>query len=161
MLYRSWTQLKNFRSIWRWILLFYQEKRAFLFCQEDRAILCRDCDLPIHSANQHTGKHIRFLLTGVRLSLSSPAPKAAQPTTCSGKGNGGEIPSINGSTISEYLIKTIPGWHVEDLLQDSIDVASDVNGLSKQVSMEFQFEDLVSIVIDGELSVQKLLGFFI
>lgn len=45
-----------------------QEKRGFVFCQEDRAILCRDCDGPIHSANHLTMKHNRFLLTGVRLS---------------------------------------------------------------------------------------------
>ncbi|GMI82569.1 B BOX 21, B-box domain protein 21, long hypocotyl under shade, salt tolerance homolog2 [Hibiscus trionum] len=48
-----------------------QEKRAFLFCQQDRAILCRDCDVPIHAANEHTQKHNRFLLTGVKLSATS------------------------------------------------------------------------------------------
>ncbi|KAJ0798196.1 putative transcription factor interactor and regulator Znf-B family [Helianthus annuus] len=45
-----------------------QERRAFLFCKEDRAILCRECDVPIHTANEHTQKHTRFLLTGVKLS---------------------------------------------------------------------------------------------
>lgn len=44
-----------------------QERRAVLFCQEDRAILCRECDLPIHKVNEHTQKHNRFLLTGVKL----------------------------------------------------------------------------------------------
>ncbi|XAR61692.1 hypothetical protein NMG60_11016184 [Bertholletia excelsa] len=48
-----------------------QEKRAFLFCQQDRAILCKDCDVPIHKANEHTRKHNRFLLTGVKLSATS------------------------------------------------------------------------------------------
>ncbi|CAN0910499.1 B-box zinc finger protein 21 [Linum grandiflorum] len=48
-----------------------QEKRAFLFCHEDRAILCRECDIPIHSANEHTLRHNRFLLTGVKLSAFS------------------------------------------------------------------------------------------
>ncbi|KAM7521181.1 hypothetical protein LguiB_020143 [Lonicera macranthoides] len=48
-----------------------QEKRAFLFCQEDRAVLCEDCDVPIHKANEHTQKHNRFLLTGVKLSPTS------------------------------------------------------------------------------------------
>ncbi|XP_028767905.1 B-box zinc finger protein 20 isoform X2 [Neltuma alba] len=48
-----------------------QEKRAYLFCKEDRAILCRECDLNIHRANEHTQKHNRFLLTGVKLSDSS------------------------------------------------------------------------------------------
>ncbi|KAJ6365200.1 hypothetical protein OIU76_030050 [Salix suchowensis] len=33
-----------------------QERRALLFCQEDRAILCRECDLSIHKANEDTQK---------------------------------------------------------------------------------------------------------
>ncbi|KAH9605355.1 hypothetical protein KSS87_000154, partial [Heliosperma pusillum] len=49
------------------------ERRAFLFCREDRAILCRECDIPIHKANEHTQTHNRFLLTGVRISASSAA----------------------------------------------------------------------------------------
>lgn len=45
-----------------------QEKKALLFCQQDRAILCGDCDLSLHSANEYTQKHNRFLLTGIKLS---------------------------------------------------------------------------------------------
>ena len=45
-----------------------QEKRALLFCQQDRAILCRDCDIPLHTTNEYTQKHNRFLLTGIKLS---------------------------------------------------------------------------------------------
>ncbi|XP_060199771.1 B-box zinc finger protein 21-like [Lycium barbarum] len=48
-----------------------QERRAFLFCQQDRAILCRECDVSIHKANEHTQKHNRFLLTGVKISANS------------------------------------------------------------------------------------------
>ncbi|XP_004292420.1 PREDICTED: B-box zinc finger protein 20-like [Fragaria vesca subsp. vesca] len=48
-----------------------QERRGFLFCQEDRAIFCRECDNSIHKANEHTRKHNRFLLTGVKLSADS------------------------------------------------------------------------------------------
>ncbi|XP_047307061.1 B-box zinc finger protein 21-like [Impatiens glandulifera] len=48
-----------------------QEKKAFLFCQQDRAILCRNCDSSIHKANEHTQKHNRFLLTGIKLSADS------------------------------------------------------------------------------------------
>ncbi|KAI4297649.1 hypothetical protein L6164_037531 [Bauhinia variegata] len=54
-----------------------QENRAFLFCQEDRAILCRECDIPIHRANELTQKHNRFLLTDVKLSGSSPNPASS------------------------------------------------------------------------------------
>ncbi|RRT66421.1 hypothetical protein B296_00014053 [Ensete ventricosum] len=81
-----------------------REKRSLLFCREDRAILCDRCDASIHSANHLTMKHSRFLLTGIRLSASPISfPEAA-------------ITGSNVSSISEYLIKMCPGWHVEDLL---------------------------------------------
>lgn len=48
-----------------------QEKSAFFFCQEDRALLCRDCDVSIHSVNPLSEKHRRFLVTGTRVSLET------------------------------------------------------------------------------------------
>ncbi|KAF6145404.1 hypothetical protein GIB67_029173 [Kingdonia uniflora] len=131
-----------------------QERRAFLFCKEDRAILCRECDLPIHTANEHTKTHNRFLLTGVKLSSSSTTTTAAatSTTTTLSSSNGCNHPPVkkkdkvmpvsdqpvqskgggyigntiaNGrgsgstSSISEYLIEMLPGWHVEDLLDSS------------------------------------------
>ncbi|XP_031403381.1 B-box zinc finger protein 21-like [Punica granatum] len=149
-----------------------QEKRAFLFCQQDRAILCWDCDVPIHTANEHTQKHNRFLLTGVKLSATStlysaaagppaslgfdtvpefpaealsvkkppasasssqqlpPPTKSARtaasvtsPAAIPKVGNSNNPGSVaasqgNGSTssISEYLIEMLPGWHFEDFL---------------------------------------------
>nr|XP_027112173.1 B-box zinc finger protein 20-like isoform X1 [Coffea arabica] len=60
-----------------------QERRALLFCQQDRALLCRECDIPVHKANQHTQKHDRFLLTGVRLSASSSANQTPSSSTVS------------------------------------------------------------------------------
>ncbi|KAG9442823.1 hypothetical protein H6P81_018677 [Aristolochia fimbriata] len=117
-----------------------QEKRAFLFCQEDRAILCRDCDVPIHTANEHTRKHNRFLLTGVKLSMASNCfpdeaspdeevvkenyqPSAAAGTEASSVDTAvsGDLKSLEGctSSISEYLIETLPGWHVEDFLDSA------------------------------------------
>nr|CAB3471419.1 unnamed protein product [Digitaria exilis] len=50
-----------------------KERRGLVFCVEDRAILCADCDEPIHSANDLTAKHSRFLLVGAKLS-SATAP---------------------------------------------------------------------------------------
>ncbi|CAI9763762.1 unnamed protein product [Fraxinus pennsylvanica] len=58
-----------------------QEKRAFLFCQQDRAILCRDCDIAIHKANEHTQKHNRFLLAGVKLSSTSALSSSSSTST--------------------------------------------------------------------------------
>lgn len=136
-----------------------------MFCQQDRAILCRDCDHPIHSANEHTQKHNRFLLTGVKLSatkaiygssssdISVPNPKMTDQSS-SHKKSVSVSPAISKppnsvltknsasststatttmtnydpltndevgltSSISEYLIETLPGWHVEDFLDSS------------------------------------------
>ncbi|WOK92900.1 hypothetical protein Cni_G01592 [Canna indica] len=156
-----------------------KEKRAFLFCQEDRAILCRDCDAPIHGANHLTMKHNRFLLTGVRLSaapISAPeseegenspgsiiaktrqskalkkdnAAAAINPITSSAAavasagGSGDPVKATlsttatttssgtsgGGNSISEYLTKMCPGWHVEDLLVDDATAAA-MDGFSK------------------------------
>lgn len=142
-----------------------------MFCQQDRAILCRECDDPIHSANELTMKHDRFLLTGIKLSataaLYAPPPsgekpvgtgarvvseskskgsvkKAAAvsnastiwppsvcvnaptnitPAAAVNKGGGGQIATGGGgsaSSISEYLMETLPGWHFEDFLDSSV-----------------------------------------
>ncbi|KAG5246426.1 hypothetical protein OIU78_021664 [Salix suchowensis] len=146
-----------------------QDKRAFLFCQQDRAILCRDCDGPIHTANEHTQKHNRFLLTGAKLSATSSvymsssssvtssgdlvpdskpqkhppqqsikkpvsaAPVSSNPPTVPSTSStntvvnkGGDnlvtsegFGSTTSSTISEYLMETLPGWHVEEFLDSS------------------------------------------
>ncbi|KAL5563099.1 hypothetical protein UlMin_032846 [Ulmus minor] len=127
-----------------------QERRAFLFCQEDRAIFCRECDVPIHKANEHTHKHNRFLLTGVKLSASSSLyPTSSSPTSSDSKtpkrprtdceeissspwdknpiSSNSDDCSYSASSISEYLMETLPGWQVEDFFDASF--AS--NGFSK------------------------------
>ncbi|GER35503.1 B-box zinc finger family protein [Striga asiatica] len=58
-----------------------QDRRAFLFCQQDRAVLCRECDLHIHKANEHTRKHTRFLLTGVKLSPAAALYSSSQSSS--------------------------------------------------------------------------------
>lgn len=152
-----------------------QEKRAILFCQEDRAILCRECDAAIHSTNHLTMKHSRFLLTGVRFSaapLSAPDTEAAaaansrdgaiwkskkgkamvaDPTAAVVPGNPiktAAFPSAsasfsatssgNASSISEYLTKTCPGWHVEDLLVEDTAAAPAMDGFFEVCNYMFK-----------------------
>ncbi|KAG2313361.1 hypothetical protein Bca4012_027925 [Brassica carinata] len=126
-----------------------QEKKALLFCQQDRAILCKDCDSSIHSANEHVKKHDRFLLTGVKLSATSSVYKPTSESSSSSSNQDYSVPGSpsskkplsapqsnnskiqptskigvdaavhqwgSTSTISEYLIDALPGWHVEDFL---------------------------------------------
>ncbi|KAK7283523.1 hypothetical protein RIF29_13093 [Crotalaria pallida] len=127
-----------------------QERHAYLFCQEDRAILCRECDLSIHRANEQTQNHNRFLLTGVKLSVTSLDTAAASSTYTDSETRSSSHPkqnkhrssvsnenvssrsmveenvgsdtgsvSITSSSISEYLIESIPGYCFEDLLDAS------------------------------------------
>ncbi|XP_078434109.1 B-box zinc finger protein 24-like [Wolffia australiana] len=48
-----------------------QEKMAFIFCVEDRALFCRDCDESIHVPGTLSGGHQRLLATGIRVALTS------------------------------------------------------------------------------------------
>ena len=110
-----------------------QERRGLVFCVEDRAILCAGCDEPIHSANDHTAKHSRFLLVGAKISAAlvdqeptSPdcgSAACAQDSStyrssvleCSNNNSGSDG---GGSSISDYLTNICPGWRVDDLLFD-------------------------------------------
>lgn len=163
-------ELKNNCSIDSYrivLIIILQERRALLFCQQDRALLCRECDIPIHKTNEHTQKHSRFLLTGVKLSASSYAHQTSSSSsvsvskTTAGSTKNAKSESIGASSvndpyyfmpnstvktsdstsnhfsveieshctnqegsvctssISEYLMETLPGWHVEDFLDPS------------------------------------------
>lgn len=56
-----------------------QEGSGYFFCLEDRALLCRDCDVSIHTVNPFVSAHQRFLLTGVQVGLdpADPIPPVA------------------------------------------------------------------------------------
>ncbi|KAG2567729.1 hypothetical protein PVAP13_7NG264624 [Panicum virgatum] len=127
-----------------------QERRGFLFCKEDRAILCRECDVPVHTASEMTRRHSRFLLTGVRLSsapVDSPAASEEEENSgspcnadsCSGGGATATASASDGSSISEYLTKTLPGWHVEDFLVDDASAGA-LGACSNDVLYDYQEE---------------------
>ncbi|RRT46189.1 hypothetical protein B296_00049581 [Ensete ventricosum] len=150
-----------------------QEKRAVLFCRDDRAILCGDCDASIHSANHLTMNHSRFLLTGVRFAaapVSAPEPVTAAYSTDCGIGRSGQDKALvadtvtatvsaasatsatanfGASSISDYLINMCPGWHVEDLLDDDDDDDDDAAAI---VSMDgFSKVDELLPSLDADL----------
>ncbi|XP_051125968.1 B-box zinc finger protein 22 [Andrographis paniculata] len=57
-----------------------QETVGYFFCLEDRALLCRKCDVAIHTVNSLVSVHQRFLLTGVKVGLEATvsAPLSAK-----------------------------------------------------------------------------------
>jgi hypothetical protein len=107
----------------------FQERRGLVFCVEDRAILCPDCDEPIHSANDLTAKHTRFLLVGAKLSThgsDSDDDGAQDPVDSSSNDMSPVLVECssdndnngNRAMISDYLTNICPGWRVDDLLFD-------------------------------------------
>ncbi|CAN6700441.1 unnamed protein product [Malus baccata var. baccata] len=58
-----------------------QDKAAFIFCVEDRALVCQDCDELIHSANSRSANHQRFLATGIRVALSTGCSNDTEPSS--------------------------------------------------------------------------------
>ncbi|KAL5543157.1 hypothetical protein UlMin_010867 [Ulmus minor] len=108
-----------------------QDKPAFIFCVEDRALFCQDCDEPIHSANSLAAKHQRFLATGIRVASSSNCNKDTEKSCLEPPPNrnpqqiSSKMPSQQGSSFPS-------SWSVDDLLHFS-DFESD----KQKDSLEF------------------------
>lgn len=112
-----------------------QEKAAFIFCVEDRALFCRDCDEPIHSANTRAANHQRFLATGIRVALSSScnkedveSHKEPQPPN----------QQFSSKMPTQQLSSMTPSsWAVDDLFQfsdyDSSDKVRELTHLSYRI----------------------------
>lgn len=116
-----------------------QEKAAFIFCVEDRALFCRDCDEPIHVPGTLSGNHQRYLTTGIRVGFSSvcsanadhlppPAPKGNSKPPASGiAAAAAPKPAVSAAAQEVPSSPFLPpsGWAVEDLLQLSDYESSD------------------------------------
>ena len=124
--------------------LILQEKAAFIFCVEDRALFCRDCDEPIHSAGNLAANHQRFLATGIRVALSSRCSKETDKSSSS------EPPNQNSQQITAKIPPlqapsfTSSPWAVDDLLQLSDFDSSDKVRSSSFPLPKFFFPYLIS-----------------
>ncbi|CAM0909844.1 unnamed protein product [Alopecurus aequalis] len=145
-----------------------KERRGIVFCVEDRAILCADCDEPIHSANDLTAKHSRFLLVGAKLSAEpvdhvTPSPDGSsnehdessasvtedasavlEAGHAAAAGDGG-----GSSSISDYLTNICPGWCVEDILLDDAAFAATTAQKGRDEQVPFLDATLFDVVAGG------------
>ncbi|OEL35851.1 B-box zinc finger protein 22 [Dichanthelium oligosanthes] len=90
-----------------------QEKTGYFFCLEDRALLCRPCDVAVHSAGAHVASHRRFLITGVRVGgglechhvpgSDGLAGAVVSPSTSSGNGSSSAPSSGNAMTLPDKV----------------------------------------------------------
>lgn len=85
-----------------------QDKKALLFCQQDRAILCRDCDESIHTANELTKKHNRFLLTGAKLSSLSSKSTKNKAKGDSANSEFDSVPDLRSQSLTQFNSKPQP-----------------------------------------------------
>ncbi|XP_020107513.1 B-box zinc finger protein 24 isoform X1 [Ananas comosus] len=127
-----------------------QEKAAFIFCVEDRALFCRECDEPIHVPGALSGEHQRYLATGIRVGLRSLCNKDSEknrsgPPECSPSLLVPKVPAAQAAPAPP-----VPApWIVDDFLQLSDYESSDK--FQKESSLGFVeldwFED-VSLLQD-------------
>ncbi|PWA62457.1 toll/interleukin-1 receptor (TIR) domain-containing protein [Artemisia annua] len=110
---------------------YLEEKTALIFCIEDRALFCHDCDEPIHSAGSLAANHQRFLATRIRVALSSsstqePEKNQQEPPPPSTK-NVAAVPQVVPVKTPTHQISRYnsPQWAVDDLLQFSDFESSD------------------------------------
>jgi hypothetical protein len=96
-----------------------QEKAAFIFCVEDRALFCRDCDEPIHVPGTLSGNHQRYLATGIRVGFGAHDADHHAPHKAAAEQ---QAPSSQTTTTEAQQVPSPPeflpqGWAVDELLQ--------------------------------------------
>ncbi|KAF8086329.1 hypothetical protein N665_0629s0039 [Sinapis alba] len=105
-----------------------QEKAAFIFCVEDRALLCRDCDESIHVANSRSANHQRFLATGIKVALSSTScSKNQSEPSGNNQQKAKEIPAKTLSQQQPSSATPLP-WAVDDFFHFSEPESTDKKG---------------------------------
>ena len=75
-----------------------QEKIGCFFCLEDRALLCKNCDVSTHSTNSHVSSHRRFIISGIKVALQSATNNYR--TGCNNRTYPLSMPSSNSSSIN-------------------------------------------------------------
>nr|WMZ41122.1 BBX24 [Fragaria x ananassa] len=128
-----------------------QDKAAFIFCVEDRALFCQDCDESIHSGNTLSANHQRFLATGIRVALSSACNNKDAQTSSLDPPN-----QTTSHLVSTKLPNSLfsPPWAVDDLLQ-----LSDFESSDKKESLEFgELEWMADMGLFGEHFPQDALA---
>lgn len=95
-----------------------QDKAAFIFCVEDRALFCRDCDEAIHVAGSLSGNHQRYLATGIRVGLRSICSKGSDKIQSEPPNQNFALSGHKISLPQEQVSPFMPSaWAVDEFLQ--------------------------------------------
>ncbi|KAK3229299.1 hypothetical protein Dsin_001180 [Dipteronia sinensis] len=82
-----------------------QERSGYFFCLEDRAILCKRCDMSTHTTtpSSYVSSHQRFLIGGIKVSLESSTNSSIE-------------------TFSNTCLSNFPTYHEESTARMTLDV---------------------------------------
>lgn len=120
-----------------------QETVGYFFCLEDRALLCRKCDVAIHTVNTFVSSHQRFLLTGVKVGQEAAEHGAS---SFSGKSNITKT-NVPLSPTDEYskLPPPLQASEIDYFAPPSLPpgVDSSVDGVQ-----QWQFDDYLGLLTD-------------
>ncbi|KAJ8510170.1 hypothetical protein OPV22_000604 [Ensete ventricosum] len=102
-----------------------QEKAGYFFCLEDRALLCRQCDVVIHTASPYVSSHQRFLITGLQVALQHHVTYGGNKNSSSsngdsnGTGNDDPLRSLGtaDSIVNQKLQAAASGYVIEEGLR--------------------------------------------
>ncbi|KAF7805344.1 B-box zinc finger protein 24 [Senna tora] len=139
-----------------------QDKAAFIFCVEDRALLCQDCDEPIHSAGSLSANHQRFLATGIRVALTSNCSKDNKEGPLEPPNRNAQQASAKITSQPQPQPQQVPtftsSWAVDDLLEFTDFESPDSTSINKE-SLEFgELEWLSEVGLFGEQFPEEALA---
>lgn len=124
--------------------MYSQEKTGYFFCLEDRALLCRSCDVAVHTTSPYVSTHRRFLITGVRIGGAQDHIPGAVVSSSSSSGNGSNnLPSSSNLIIPDNRRPSEAGlgedddigrqqqWPWSDIFADGVGMEQCYPGLSE------------------------------
>ncbi|KAK8589001.1 hypothetical protein V6N13_087887 [Hibiscus sabdariffa] len=143
-----------------------QETSGFFFCLQDRALLCRKCDIAIHTANPYVSGHQRFVLTGVKVGPETTADPVGSSSNVKSPCNG-KTSEIKSNSISKTGAPAAFMSEYKDFLPSTVGVENSVptkvsygGGSTAGVIQPWQMDDLLGLTdfnqsfgyMDNELS---------
>ncbi|KAK2658417.1 hypothetical protein Ddye_004950 [Dipteronia dyeriana] len=121
-----------------------QERSGYFFCLEDRAILCKQCDMSTHTTmpSSYVSSHQRFLIGAIKVSLESSTDTGfilSNFPTCHADSTATMTLGVeaNFTASGEPHLSTTASWSLDDIL-DTNDFTS------------YDFSDMESSRISGQ-----------
>uniref|UniRef100_A0A7N2MG63 B box-type domain-containing protein n=1 Tax=Quercus lobata TaxID=97700 RepID=A0A7N2MG63_QUELO len=90
-----------------------QERNGYLFCLEDRALLCTNCDVSTHMGSLHASSHQRFLNSGIQVTLHSSIDNNNNNTGFNSRNSSLPMPETSFNFLADNESRTAMTMEVE------------------------------------------------